>query len=131
MDAPPIVCTLTDEELRLRREGLLRQVRERVVAVRRWAPEEEDGAGAAAAAAAPLGAIELRLERDEETLAALLELVRLESRCCAFLRYRLTVEPAGGALLLEVSGPLGGMDLMVAELAPPTPQGAVLESGER
>jgi hypothetical protein len=140
MDEPAIVCTLTEGEMRRRRDGLLRQVRGRVVAMRRWpagpvrcwpagAAEEESGGadgsgGAAPERAAQLAGFELRLERTEEAFASLVELVSVESRCCAFLRFRLTVEPAGGALLLEVTGPAGGAELLAAELAPPERDGA-------
>ncbi len=109
-DTPrPIACTLTEPELRERRAGLLRRVRERVLEVRRL--------GGPAEVATPAG-FELRFAGDEATVADVLELVRLESRCCAFLRFRLTLEPAGGPLLLEISGPPGGAELLADELMP-------------
>src|SRR5258708_18110614 len=103
MTDPPIVCTLTAPELRERRAGLLQRVRQRLAEVR------------------PLAAAagyELRFPGDEATVADVLEMVRLESRCCAFLRFRVTLEPAGGPLLLEVSGPPGGAELLADELMP-------------
>lgn len=99
----PIVCTLTTPELRERRAGLLRRVRERLEEARPLA----GGDG-----------YELRFPGDEETVAEVLELVRLESRCCAFLRFRVTLEPGGGAVTLEVSGPPGGAEVLAAELLP-------------
>jgi hypothetical protein len=60
---------------------------------------------------------ELRFAGDDATVAEVLELVRLESRCCAFLRFRVTLEPGGGPLLLEVTGPPGGAEMLAEELA--------------
>ena len=99
----PIVCTLSTPELRERRAGLLRRVRERLDEARPLA----GGDG-----------YELRFPGDEETVAEVLELVRLESRCCAFLRFRVTLEPGGGAVTLEVSGPPGSAEILAAELLP-------------
>ncbi len=107
MTEPPIVCTLTTPELRERRDGLLRRVAARVLAARPLA-----GAGAG---------WELRFPGDEAAVADVLELVRLESRCCAFLRFRVTLEPAGGEVVLEVSGPPGGAEILVCELVPELP----------
>jgi hypothetical protein len=111
MDEPSIVCTLTERELRERREGLLRAVRERVLAARRLPADPAEPTTAAAG-------LEVRFPGDDATLAAVLEVVRLESRCCAFLRFRVTVEPGGAAVVLEISGPPGGAELLADELAP-------------
>jgi len=99
----PIVCTLSTPELRERRAGLLGRVRQRLDEARPLA----GGDG-----------YELRFPGDEETVAEVLELVRLESRCCAFLRFRVTLEPGGGVVTLEVSGPPGGAEVLAAELLP-------------
>jgi hypothetical protein len=99
----PIVCNLSAPELRERRAGLLRRVRDRLEEARPLA--SADG-------------YELRFPGDEETVAEVLELVRLESRCCAFLRFRVTLEPGGGAVTVEVSGPPGGAEILAAELLP-------------
>jgi hypothetical protein len=101
VDETPIVCTLSGPELRERRAGLLRRVRERVVEARPLAE--------------PAG-YELRFPGDEATVADVLDLVRLESRCCAFLRFRVTLEPGGGTVTLEVSGPPGGAEILAGEL---------------
>jgi hypothetical protein len=126
---PPMVCTLTEPELRERRAGLLRRVRERVLAVRRVEGAAAPAAGAAPAKegkaapedvgpAAPGAGVELRFAGDEAIVADVLELVRLESRCCAFLRFRVTLEPGGGPLLLEITGPPGGAELLTGDLTP-------------
>src|SRR5260370_26363809 len=99
----PIACTLSTPELRERRAGLLRRVRERLVEARPLAGA--DG-------------YELRFPGDEGTVAEVLELVRLESRCCAFLRFRVTLEPGGGAVTPEGRGPPGRGPILGAEPLP-------------
>ena len=101
MDETPVVCSLSGLELRERRAGLLRRVRERVMEARPMA----EAAG-----------YELRFPGDEATVAEVLELVRLESRCCSFLGFRITIEPGGKAMTLEVSGPPGGARILADEL---------------
>jgi hypothetical protein len=128
MDAPAIACTLTEPELRERRAGLLRRVRERVVAARPLAGEATAAAGAPAAAAG----VELRFAGDDEAAVAdVLELVRLESRCCAFLRFRVTLEPGGGPVVLEITGPPGAAEILAGELTAtgPTPDRGRRPSG--
>ncbi len=89
----PIVCTLTSEELRERRTTLLdrvgravqeRQEREQGFAYR-FAPDAFDD---------------------------LVQVIRLERQCCAFLRFSLTAEPGNGPLWLEVTGPVGTKDFL-------------------
>ena len=124
----PIVCTLSAPELRRRRDGLLRQVREQVLGLRSLAGGAAALALAGGAAALAREAVpactpeagwevfELRFAAAEATVAAVLELVRLESRCCAFLRFRVTLEPAGGPVVLEIGGPAGGARLLLHEM---------------
>jgi hypothetical protein len=153
MTGPPIACTLTEPELRQRRAGLLRRVRDRVVETRPLAaaaaaipaipdrlaaaatpatpdalaaPADLEAVAAPAAPVSPAAApapaatadgIELRFPGgDEATVADVLELVRLESRCCAFLRFRVTLEPGGGPVVLEISGPPGAAEILAGEL---------------
>ncbi|MBV8199970.1 MAG: hypothetical protein JOZ15_05030 [Acidobacteria bacterium] len=103
MDELPIVCTLTAPELRERRAGVLRRVRERLLGSRPLA----DAAGC-----------ELRFPGDDATVADVLEMVLLESRCCAFLRFRVTLEPGGRSAAVEITGPPGGAEILLAELLP-------------
>lgn len=82
----PVACTLTAEELRERRTGLLQKAGQ---------------------------AIEETLDREggyayrfpAEMFEELAQIVTLERRCCAFIRFTLTVEPGGGPVWLEMSGP--------------------------
>ena len=41
----------------------------------------------------------------DEMLSALVEIVRMERRCCPFLQFTLTAEPDNGPLWFEVTGP--------------------------
>jgi hypothetical protein len=96
MTEVPIACTLTERELVDRRAGLLAELRRHREEVR-WLP---DGA----AFRYPPTATDL-----------LTEFVRLESRCCPFLRFRLTVEPAGGPVWLELTGGPGTREFLEAQ----------------
>jgi RimJ/RimL family protein N-acetyltransferase len=95
----PIACTLTERELAERRSGLLAELRRHREEIR-WLP---DGAAFRYSSAAPV-------------VDLLTEFVRLESRCCAFLRFRLTVEPAGGPVWLELTGGPGTRDFLEAQV---------------
>jgi hypothetical protein len=86
----PIACTLTPEALRTRREGLLTDL------VRRSERREDLPDG-------------LRFEfvPAAETIALIARTVEAERHCCRFLRFRMTVEPDGGPLVLDLTGPTG------------------------
>ncbi|MCU0492544.1 MAG: hypothetical protein MUD01_13210 [Chloroflexaceae bacterium] len=94
----PLICTLSDGALLERRETLfvgLRQQVEETIAV-------ENG---------------YRLRFPAAALRAVLTLIELESDCCQFLTFRLTVEPAHGPLWLEISGPTAeASGIILAEL---------------
>jgi hypothetical protein len=95
----PVACTLSERELAERRAGLpadLRRQRQEV----RWLP---DG-------------VTLRYPPGPGVLASLAEFVRLESQCCPFLRFRLTVESGGGPIWLELTGPAGTREFLAAEV---------------
>jgi hypothetical protein len=96
----PVACSLTEPELAARRAGVLASVRRSHVEAR-WLPE----------------GVALRFAADTEHLAMLATFVELERRCCAFLRFRLTVEPGGGPVWLELTGPPGTREFLAAELA--------------
>lgn len=100
MSELPVACTLTERELGQRRAGLLAELRRHRQEVR-WLP---DGAA-------------FRYSPDPVVLASLSEFVRLESQCCPFLRFQLTVEPAGGPLWLELTGPPGTREFLAAEVS--------------
>jgi hypothetical protein len=102
--ALPVACTLTEPELAARRAGVLGEVR-RARQETRWLP---DG-------------VALRFAPAPDPLRTLATFIDLERRCCAFLRFHLTVEPGGGPIWLELTGPPGTRDFLAAELAPADP----------
>jgi hypothetical protein len=93
----PIACTLEPGELNERRTGVLARLAADAVDAR-----ELEGGYA------------LTFAPDAGRVAKIAEVVDLERHCCAFLRFRLTVEPAGGAIVLEMTGPDGTADFLRA-----------------
>jgi hypothetical protein len=94
-EEPAVVCTLTEPELRERRAGLLHDLRERVEEIR----ELESG-------------VAFGLPGDDAALALATEVIRLERRCCAFLRFRLDVRPDSAPFWLEITGPEGTREMI-------------------
>lgn len=90
MDDLPIVCDLTPDEIQARRDGLLpgllSEACERVSVTDgyRW-----------------------RFDSSADLLARVGHTIDAERRCCRFLRFVLTVEPGGGSVWLEITGPAG------------------------
>jgi hypothetical protein len=84
----PIACTLDPAALEARRNdllgGLVRQASERI--------DISDG-------------YRLRFAPDSGVLASIAHVIDAERQCCRFLTFRLTVEPDGGPIWLEFSGP--------------------------
>jgi RimJ/RimL family protein N-acetyltransferase len=95
----PVACTLGERELAERRSGLLAELRRHREEIR-WLA---DGAA-------------FRFSSGPAVVDLLTEFVRLESRCCAFLRFRLTVEPAGGPVWLELTGGPGTREFLEAQV---------------
>jgi hypothetical protein len=95
----PIVCALTPEALRARREGLLLDL------LRRAEQREE----------LPQG-LRLRFPSSGDTLATIVRAVDAERHCCRFLRFGIIVEPDAGPVFLELSGPPGTREFVAALL---------------
>lgn len=93
----PIACTLTPEALRTRREGLLMDL------VRRAVRREDLSDG-----------LRLEFAPSGETLALIARAVEAERHCCRFLRFGMTVEPDGGPVFLDLTGPAGTRDFISA-----------------
>jgi hypothetical protein len=93
----PIACSLTPEALRTRREGLLMDLVR--LAVRR-----EDVSNGLCLEFAP----------SAETLVLIARAIEAERHCCRFLRFSMTVEPDGGPVFLELTGPSGTRDFVRA-----------------
>jgi hypothetical protein len=95
----PVACTLTADALRVRREGLLADL------LRRAETKEPIDTG-----------LQIRFAGNSDTLAAIARVVDAERRCCRFLRFRITVEPDDGPMLLELTGPPGTREFVDALL---------------
>ena len=95
----PIACTLLEAELQRRRSEML----ERVFARAQETRPLDDGYA-------------IRFAADDAAVAELVQLIQLERQCCAFLKFRLTVEPAGGPVWLELTGPEGTKSFLESTL---------------
>ena len=95
----PIACTLSPDALRARRENLLADV------LQRAEHYQLNDAG-----------LRMRFSAGTDTVATLARMVEAERHCCRFLRFVITIEPDGGPLWLELSGPAGTRDFIAALL---------------
>lgn len=95
----PVACTLSAAALRARREGLLADLRRRADSHEVLADGHR-----------------LRFAAGEDTLAAIARTIEAERQCCRFLRFWITVEPDGGPMWLELSGPPGTSEFISALL---------------
>ena len=98
----PVACSLSDRERVERRAGLFADLGRRQQEIR-WLP---DG-------------VALRYPAGSEVLALVTEFIGAESQCCPFLRFRLTLEPSGGPLWLELTGPPGTREFLAETVQPP------------
>jgi hypothetical protein len=83
---PPMACTLTPDQLRERRDSLLRKAGSALLET----VERPDG---------------YAFRFPPEMFDELARVVGLERRCCAFLRFSLTAEPGNGPVWMEITGP--------------------------
>jgi hypothetical protein len=95
----PIVCSLTPAALKARREGLLSNLMQRAEAHQPLA----DG-------------LRLRFDAADDTLSLIARTVDGERQCCRFLRFTIIVEPDGGPIVLDLTGPPGTRDFLSALL---------------
>jgi hypothetical protein len=58
----------------------------------------------------------LRFTPSAETLARIARAVEAERHCCRFLRFTITVEPDDGPVTLDLTGPQGTREFVVALL---------------
>jgi hypothetical protein len=84
----PIVCTLTEAELRQRRQTIVDTFRNMNVTI----TELPDGYAYTFAA-------------KSEALMQVAQLVDLERQCCSFLTFKIVVEAGGGPMRVEVLAP--------------------------
>jgi hypothetical protein len=95
MNDLPVACSLTSTELQERRQTILQKLRGAVVEVR----ELEEGYA-------------YSFPAEGEWLPEIGSMIELERRCCPFLRFQLSVEPKGGPIWLELTGPEGTKDFL-------------------
>ena len=93
----PVVCTLTPAAVASRKAALLQGL------VGRADIREETATG-------------LRVTLPADALSAILATVDAERKCCRFLRFDITVEPDGGPISLELTGPPGTREFLAALL---------------
>jgi hypothetical protein len=93
----PVACTLGPAALKARREGLLTDL------LRRADHHEELADGH-----------RLRFAASGDILTLIAGVIEAERQCCRFLRFRVTVEPDEGPVLLDVTGPEGTRDFLSA-----------------
>jgi hypothetical protein len=93
----PVACTLSPEALATRRQGLLAELMGRADS------HDELNRGHRFSFAA-----------SDETLALIAKTVVAERHCCGFLRFQITVEPGGGPVTLEITGPEGTRQFLAA-----------------
>jgi hypothetical protein len=95
----PVVCTLTPQALEARRLGFLSEL------VRTADNYERLTNG-----------IRMRFSSTFDSLSLVTRAVEAERHCCQFLRFSITVEPGGGPIFLELTGPQGTGEFLAALL---------------
>lgn len=95
----PIARTLGPAAVKARREDLLGDL------VRRAEERTELANG-----------YRIRFKPDEGVIAAVTDVVEVERQCCRFLSFHITVEPDGGPIWLEFTGPPGTKEFLAGLL---------------
>jgi hypothetical protein len=97
MSELPVACTLSPEALLARRQGLLADLLRRADAHEGLANGHP-----------------LSFAASDETLTLIVRTVAAERHCCQFLRFQITVQPGGGPITLELTGPDGTREFLSA-----------------
>ena len=97
----PIVCTLQPGELNARATQLLPGI----VASAKARHLIENG-------------FRFEFKPEGEVLTSIIRMIDTERQCCQFLRFQLTVEPDGGPVMLEVTGPPGSQEFLETMIEP-------------
>ena len=95
MGEVPVACTLTDDRLAARKNGLLAAI----VALSMTQTKLPTGC-------------RLEFPGTSDTLVRIAEMIDAERKCCRFLRFTLTVAPNFGPIALELSGPEGTREFL-------------------
>ena len=91
----PVVCTLSPAALNARRQNLLGGLWARAAAIHDVA-----------------NGYRLEFAADVDVLSFIAQTIDAERQCCRFLRFRVTVEPDGGPVRLDLSGPPGAREFL-------------------
>lgn len=89
----PIACSLNDRELAARRKNLLEKTAEFLAETQ----ERENG-------------FVYLFSVDDSVFKNLVEIIRLERKCCPFLNFKLTLEAQSQFISLELSGQNGAKE---------------------
>lgn len=100
MSGVPIVCTLLPGELNARAADLLPNVA-------RLSTSQIDVDNG----------YRFEFVADADCIQLIGRMIDAERQCCRFLRFQLTVEPNGGAIVLDVTGPSGTREFLATILA--------------
>jgi len=92
---PVVACDLPPEELRRRRDELLPGLVKRAGQV----VDLENG-------------LRFHFAAGPGLLGELASIIEQEQVCCRFLRFQISIEPGGGAITLEVTGPAGTREML-------------------
>ena len=84
----PVVCSLSDAELRERREQYLDKMAELLVG-----SEDLDHG------------TRFQFHLDDSTLTALAEIINLERKCCPFLSFTIAMDAGSKVIALDLTGP--------------------------
>src|SRR5262252_4975242 len=98
----PITCSLDAAALKARREGLLARLVQRA-SERQPLPE----------------GLRLRFIADSQIVGEIAEVVNAERLCCRFLGFTINVEPDGGPITFDLTGPPGTREFLGAILDVP------------
>jgi hypothetical protein len=93
----PVACTLSPAALKVRRENLLNALAQRATE-RRELPN----------------GCRFRFTAEGEILLDIVRVVDAERQCCRFLQFTVTVEPDEGPITLDLTGPAGTRDFLMA-----------------
>jgi hypothetical protein len=94
-----LACSLTTEEMRLRKETVLASLKAQVVARK----ELDNG-------------YSYKFPGSDEMVDELAEFIKTERACCAFFSFGLTVAGDRSSACLELTGPEGAKDMIQREL---------------
>ena len=91
----PVVCTLSPAALKARRQNLLGALWARAAAIHDVA-----------------NGYRLEFAADADMLSFIAQTIDAERQCCRFLRFQVTVEPDGGTVSLDLTGPPGAREFL-------------------